>query len=137
MKHFNKHFLSVVFLLIFHIAGHAQLNQQSVNRDSTMARGMKQMQKTLSLTDEQVSSLIKLTRAYEEKMKGDAFEKKQGEVRKKQLVDHYDQYRKGIKKILTSKQWEQYQLIESQRREILQKQARDKKIKIVPGEIRN
>lgn len=136
MKYIKTYIAAFFTCLVLSSPAQAQ-DGTPVNRDSIMLKGMRQMQKNLLLTDLQVGALIKLTKTYEEKLKGNAFEKKEPELRKKQLADHYTQYRKGIEKILTSQQWMQYQAIEIKRREALQRQAIDKKMRIVPGEIRN
>ncbi len=136
MQKIARYMIALAVFVFFSLTTNAQL-KMPVSRDSSMAQGMRQMQRALLLSDAQVQSLTTLTKDYEAGLKNGSFERKNAVLRKKQLADHYNDYRKGIKKILTADQWKQYEEIDAKRSAKLMEQMKAKKIKAVAGEIRN
>lgn len=113
----HKNILYTLLICSLLIAGgnlHAQL-QQPANIEAQRAQAMKAMQEKLLLTDKQVADIKQLTRQHEEKMK--SITTTDAASRRQQLEQNQQAYRNGLQQLLSKTQWEQYLLIEKQRRE--------------------
>ncbi|SJZ85897.1 hypothetical protein [Sediminibacterium ginsengisoli] len=113
----NKNILRTLLICSLLIAGvnvHAQL-QPPANLEAQRAQAMKVMQEKLSLTDKQVEDIQQLTKQYEGKMK--SITTTDAASRRQQLEQNQQAYRNGLQQLLSKTQWEQYLLIEKQRRE--------------------
>lgn len=128
-----KKFLSVTISVLLSAAVIAQAD----NRDSSRARGMRNMKAMLKLSDAQVKSITDLTIAEEKKVAQMRGAPMNPEARKQQMENNYDTYRKAIKKILTKEQWDQYVVLQNERRNQLVEEGKKKKIKVQLGKIKD
>lgn len=128
-----KKFLSVTISVLLAAAVIAQAD----NRDSSRARGMRNMKAMLKLSDVQVKSITDLTIAEEKKVAQMRGVPMNPEARKQQMENNYDTYRKAIKKILTKEQWDQYVVLQNERRNQLVEEGKKKKIKVQLGKIKD
>jgi Tfp pilus assembly protein PilO len=135
MKHYYR---SVIFFLVvfLSVAGYPSVAQGPADRAAARKKGMEIMRAKLQLTDKQVASLNNLTDKYEAKVRNNPAGQQQPSVRQKQMADYYEDYRNGIRKILTPVQWKQYEGIDKQRRDSMANKLKTKKIQINPGQIR-
>lgn len=130
MKRYYK-FLLTAIAAIAAVCATAQAD--TVNR-----KGMDFMKQQLGLTDAQAQKITQLTADHVKAMKSAASAPLHPDVRKKQMEDRHDAYRKAVRKILTPAQWDQYAAIEARRRRAtLDSMAVRTGTRIVPGVIKN